>query len=281
MATDATRAVVHNEGCDIHYCYKGSGPLLLFIPGGNGHGLQFYSAMDGLADRYTCATFDRRQMTASQVPAGSRNKRLNPYQQARDIVAIIAALGFDRATLFGSSLGALLGFVVAAEHPQVVEHLVAHEGPTMSLLPDYPAVFEWVFGMLDRMDAEGWEAVHPEFRSAFRGYEEDTSGVKPRKRPDDGNTKNFWENEFLVATTFMPNLQKIRDNGVSVGVMRGEASGDAFYARTTYEQAKVLGCERWDVPGHHTAFETDCETFLPYLVRMLDVLKENKAKAGS
>ncbi|KAI9148265.1 hydrolase [Paramyrothecium foliicola] len=278
MAVDATHAVVHNEGCDLHYCYKGSGPLLFFIPGGNGHGRQFYKVMDGMSDRYTCATFDRRQMSASQVPV---NKYLNPYQQGRDIVAIIKALGFEKATLFGSSLGGLLGFVVAAGNPEVVEHLIAHEAPSMSLLPDHQEIYEWMISLVNKCREEGWQAAHVDFRKAFRGYEEDTPGVKPRMKPEDGNTINFWNNEILSATTFTPDLHKIKKHGVSVGLMRGEASADAFYARTTYEQAKILECERWDVPGHHTGFETDCERFLPHLVKMLDVLKDQKSQKNA
>ena len=45
MAFNPTRAIVHNEGCDIHYWHQGSGPLILFVPGGNGHGLQYNKLM--------------------------------------------------------------------------------------------------------------------------------------------------------------------------------------------------------------------------------------------
>ncbi|KAF4498979.1 hydrolase [Fusarium agapanthi] len=39
MEFKPTRSIVHNEGCDLHYWYQGSGPLIIFIPGGNGHGM--------------------------------------------------------------------------------------------------------------------------------------------------------------------------------------------------------------------------------------------------
>ncbi|KAH7313931.1 Alpha/Beta hydrolase protein [Stachybotrys elegans] len=276
MALDATHAIIHNEGCDLHYCYKGTGPLLLFVPGGNGHGRQFYQLMDRFADRYTCATFDRRQMTASQVAV---NKILNPYQQARDIVAIIKALGFAKATIFGSSLGGLLTFVVAAEYPEIVEHMISHEGASFPLLPDYPQVFEWTLSLIDMCNEKGWEAAHAEFRKMFKGYEPAKDGGVPRMKPEADNTINFWKNELLVATTFRPDLDRVKKNGVSVGLMRGVLSEDATYARCTYEQEKILECERWDVPGHHTAFETQCDVFLPHMERMLDVLKKKASQA--
>lgn len=41
MPFEPTRASVLTEGCDLHYWYQGSGPLLVFIPGGGGIGRQF------------------------------------------------------------------------------------------------------------------------------------------------------------------------------------------------------------------------------------------------
>lgn len=38
MEFNPTKATVHNEDCDLHYWHQGSGPLIVFIPGGNGHG---------------------------------------------------------------------------------------------------------------------------------------------------------------------------------------------------------------------------------------------------
>jgi len=40
MCSTLKYADLETEGCNIHYWYQGSGPLLLFVPGGNGHGRQ-------------------------------------------------------------------------------------------------------------------------------------------------------------------------------------------------------------------------------------------------
>ena len=40
MSSTPTYADLETEGCNIHYWYHGSGPLLVFVPGGNGHGRQ-------------------------------------------------------------------------------------------------------------------------------------------------------------------------------------------------------------------------------------------------
>ncbi|KAK3301731.1 uncharacterized protein B0T15DRAFT_570009 [Chaetomium strumarium] len=104
MEFNPPRAIVHNEGCDLHYWYQGTGPP---------HHLRARRQWPRPAvqqhDRrpirqiHTCATFDRRQMPASQV-------RLSIPQQAQDIRAVITAVGgaFDKPR---ASFGArLLGY---------------------------------------------------------------------------------------------------------------------------------------------------------------------------
>jgi hypothetical protein len=70
MAFNPTYAMVDNEGCDLHYWYQGSGPLIIFIPGGNGIGRQ-YNIIEALSNRYTCATFDRRQYLRAESKSTS------------------------------------------------------------------------------------------------------------------------------------------------------------------------------------------------------------------
>ena len=107
----ATYATVDNEDCTIHYWYQGQGPLLILVPGGNGHGRQYNAIMGLLDTRFTVATFDRRQMSSSQVKGP--NKNFNPAQQARDIVAITKSLGHKTSSVFASSGGGIIAFQMA------------------------------------------------------------------------------------------------------------------------------------------------------------------------
>lgn len=132
MASELSASTVHNEGCDLHYWHTGAGPLITFVPGGNGHGRQYFPIMKALRDKFTCVTFDRRQMSASTVKV---NKRLNPAQQARDIRAVVRVMGYEKSIIFGSSSGGLFSFQFAHDYPEMVDHLISHEAPTFSLLP--------------------------------------------------------------------------------------------------------------------------------------------------
>lgn len=177
MQFNPTRSVVHNEGCDLQYWYQGKGPLIIFIPGGNGHGRQFNPIIAASSDRFTCVTFARRQMSASQVKV---NKRISPPQQARDIRAIIKAVGFDRSILFGSSLGGILAFQFALDFPEMVDRLISHEAGIISLLPDASDMFEWFLHLIEVYETSGLEQVAAEFEVRLTGN--DDEGI-PRTVP--------------------------------------------------------------------------------------------------
>ena len=39
--------------------------------------------------------------------------------------------------------GAIIGFTLAANYPQCLTHIICHEAPTISLLPDAADVSDW------------------------------------------------------------------------------------------------------------------------------------------
>jgi pimeloyl-ACP methyl ester carboxylesterase len=271
MEFNPTRATVHNEGCDLHYWYQGTGPLITFVPGGNGHGRQFNNIMAALSDRYTCATFDRRQMSASKVAV---NKRLSIPQQARDIRAVIQAMGFDKSIVFGSSSGAIFSYAFAHDFPEMVDHLIAHEAPTTNILPDASDVFEWFLHLMEVYETQGLDQAAREFGARLLGY--DDEGVPKTVPPEPENPRNFWDNEFPVLLGYTPNLWRLKQRGTSIGVMRAVRSRDAFFARAVEEQAKVLECPKLLVPGHHQGFEVETKDFVPYFSYMLEILEDKR-----
>ncbi|RBR26797.1 uncharacterized protein FIESC28_00378 [Fusarium coffeatum] len=271
MEFNPTRAIVHNEGCDLHYWHQGAGPLMIFVPGGNGHGRQFNNIIAALSDRYTCATFDRRQMSASQVPV---NKPLSPTQQARDIRAVIKAVGFNKAIVFGSSSGGIFGYQFAHDYPEMVVHLISHEAGISALMPDATEIYDWMYGLIALHREKGLDAVVAEFDKCLIGY--DDEGVPKPASPEPSNSRNFWENEFPRLLGYAPNFFRIKENQTSVGVMRGARCKEAFYARAIEAQAEILGCPRMTVPGNHEGFQCETKDFVPFLLEMIDILEKRK-----
>ncbi|AEO59673.1 hypothetical protein MYCTH_2119814 [Thermothelomyces thermophilus ATCC 42464] len=130
MVDIGEQQIVHNEGCDLHYGYQDKGPLITFIPGGNGHGRQFNKMMAALSGRFTCVTFDRRQMSASRVPWASTSP-----------------------SFFGSSGGGFFAFQFALDFPDMADHLIA----TVGLLPDASALLDWFNHLLEVYETRGLE----------------------------------------------------------------------------------------------------------------------------
>ena len=210
-------------------------------------------------------------MSASQVKV---NKLLSPPQQARDTLAVMRAMGFKKSIFFGSSSGGIFGFQLAIDHPEAVDHLICHEAPTSTLLPDATARFEDLLRFFEIYKESGIRAAAEEFGKGFKGFGEE--GVPLTVAAEKENEINFWENEYLVLLGYSPDLRRIVENGTSVGVMAGKRSADAWYCRTTIEQEKILGCLRMVVPGHHQGFQVETEAFAPAMLEMLDTLEKRK-----
>jgi pimeloyl-ACP methyl ester carboxylesterase len=81
--------------------------------------------IDGVAARHRVIAFDNRGIGAS---GGSTPDSVS--EMARDAIAFIRALGFDRVDLLGFSLGGMVAQVIAQEEPQLVRKIVlAGTGP--------------------------------------------------------------------------------------------------------------------------------------------------------
>jgi pimeloyl-ACP methyl ester carboxylesterase len=131
MSTPNKEKVI-TEGSEIYCERRGNGPLLLLITGGMGDTGFYSSAADIRADVFTDVSYDRRSNSRS---AGDQATEMTVAQQARDAAAIIKAMGNDKAIIFGSSEGGIIGLELAAAKPEVTDFLIVHEPPVIELLP--------------------------------------------------------------------------------------------------------------------------------------------------
>jgi pimeloyl-ACP methyl ester carboxylesterase len=262
---------VENENCKLRFWSEGSGPLLFFIPGGTAHSSQFRPISALLSSKYTCASFDRRGSQGS--PTTSPNVISMP-QQAGDVAAIVKALGFQKGIIFGNSLGGVLAFQVAIDHPEIIEHMVVHEAPMFMILPDSSQRFGRTLMLNSLFKAKGAEAATAAFTSVFEGVV--VPGLEMPSQPPPENWQNFFENEFLLGSSYNPDWRKIIRNNVSLGVLAGKRSGDALPAASTIEQAAILGCPRAVVPGSHFGFEVEPDAFAPKLLEFVELLEANR-----
>ena len=211
-------------------------------------------------------------MSASLPLNGGRNKLWNPAQQARDIIAVITALGFKNASIFASSGGCLNALQLAFSYPSYITHLIAHEPPVYTLLDPEEATrnIEWSYELVEKYHEHGVEAAMKMFLDILVGYDD---GV-PRAQPEKWNQVNQLENECPWMGMYLPDLVTVKrhleEEGRMVTVAYGTKSLDAVYVKTGRKLAERLECAFVEFPGHHQGFECEPAAFAPVLRKVLE-----------
>lgn len=249
---------VHSEGADIVYDYQGTGPLLLMISGGGGDAERYALISAILAEEYTTVSYDRRGNSRS---TGDATVDLDMAQQARDAVAVIRAMGRDDAYVFGNSGGANIALQLAADHPEIIRGLAAHEGPTLSLLPDADTWLAFINRVHGTFAAHGAAAAFKLFATELAGFDTTPQQARVAAGEMPPNGEFFMAREYLPIGSYIPDLETIRRNQVPMVTAAGRDSADAYYARTARLQAERLRCPYIDFPGNHLGFIFEAETF--------------------
>jgi pimeloyl-ACP methyl ester carboxylesterase len=177
------------NGTSISFKRSGKGPPLFLLHGAEADHSMFDAFGGHLAPHFTVIAYDQRDS------GGTRNPH-TPYgfgQLADDLAALIAALGFARAHVFGTSFGGAIAQVAAVHHPARIDRLVlastfragvsvASINPggfpkfaeLRSRLPEsLPAFAEYFF-------TPSYIAAHPEALAIFTGNKRD-AGQRERR----------------------------------------------------------------------------------------------------
>ncbi len=133
-------------------------PALCFLHGGSAHAHWFDLVAPAFADRFHVVSLDQRGHGESQwaePPAYATE------DFARDLVGVMDALGWERMTVVGHSMGGHNAMAFAAWHPERVTRLVIVDSR-----PAIPA------DRLDWMHARGRRAprLHPDPDAAVRAF---------------------------------------------------------------------------------------------------------------
>jgi 3-oxoadipate enol-lactonase len=171
------------SNADVWYARNGDGPVLLHIHG-SGFGHKNFEALSPLlCDRFEVIDFDLPGFGAS-----SRGDGAGGVESLTDEIAhFVQAIGLQRVHVHGTSFGGVLGLVLAARHPEIIDRLVlscflakydhaaramrstwkqAAVGVGMELVAELTAVAGFSRRYFDGAEAAG---RLEEMRSAFRG----------------------------------------------------------------------------------------------------------------
>lgn len=147
-------------GARLYYEVRGSGPMLILIPGASGTGESFRPLVPHLHAHYQVVIYDRRGFSRSTLD-GPQDYAHRLLTDVDDVRRLIEHLTDQPALIFGSSSGAIVALEVLSSSPERVQTVVAHEPPVVSLLSDAATWWAFFNGVYDIYRKQGIpEAMH-------------------------------------------------------------------------------------------------------------------------
>ena len=131
-----TSRYVEANGLRMHAVIGGKGPPLLLVHGWPQTWYQWRLVMPALARDFTVIAVDQRGIGLSDKPESG----YDAGTQAKDLVALMEALGHKKFAMVGFDTGMPIGYALAADHPDRVERLVVGESPIVGVSPPTPLI---------------------------------------------------------------------------------------------------------------------------------------------
>jgi pimeloyl-ACP methyl ester carboxylesterase len=262
-------------GASLYYEVRGSGPVLLMIPGGPMDADGFIQIAERLADRYTVVTYDCRGNSRSPMQTSWDELTVGLF--ADDAHRLLDAFGPDQAYVFGSSGGATYGLDLVARYPHRVRTLVAHEPPVSELLPDaarYHALNEQVG---ETYRSEGTFAAMQVFMKGV-GFGDGGPPPPGEQAPETaasaarrgGNLELFAGRLIPIIGNYQPDLAALQQSPARIVVGVGDDSTpEQMVYQTAHALAGRLGRQPAQFPGGHGGFASHPDGFAATLREVL------------
>jgi pimeloyl-ACP methyl ester carboxylesterase len=211
----------------------------------------------------TVVTYDPRGLGRSVRKDGDVTNV--PSVQARDLHALVQALGAGPVDVFGSSGGAVAGLALVTAYPEDVATLVAHEPPVIPVLPDAAAAERARNAVTEAYQAKGFGAGMAAFMqlSSWQGEYTDDYFAQPAPDPaqfgmpteDDGKRDDpLLSDRSWAVSGYELDVEALKTASTRVVIAVAEESGQTFTGRTTLAAAELLGQEAVVFPSHHGGF---------------------------
>jgi pimeloyl-ACP methyl ester carboxylesterase len=177
------------NGTSISFKRSGEGPPLFLLHGAEADHSMFEAFAAQLVPHFTVIAYDQRDSGGTRNPPA-------PYglsELADDLAALIVALGFPRAHVFGTSFGGAIAQVAAVHHPAQIDRLVLASTfrvgvPMASINPrGFPRFIELRARLPESLPAfaeyffpPSYLATYPQALSIFTGNKRD-AGQRERR----------------------------------------------------------------------------------------------------
>ena len=249
---------VQVPGGSLYYRTQGHGPPLMLIGGGPSNADTLSTLAAELDADYTVVSYDRRGYSRSHLD--DRDAPVSISQHADDVARILADLGAGPATVFGSSIGAVIALELAAAQPGAVGWLVVHEPPLGQLLTGADrAAFD-----SDGEDEDPGAALNALAGSvgvrrgapagavaggATRAEGRPGAGAGDKARA--GDIELFVQRDIPAVGRYHLDLDRLAPLAGRIVVAGGRDSRDFYPYRCAERLAEALGVPLAELPGHH------------------------------
>jgi pimeloyl-ACP methyl ester carboxylesterase len=264
-------------GASLYYEVRGTGPILLLMPGGPADATTFRKIEDRLASRYTVVTYDPRGLShSSSLDPVDDSRMVEIY--ADDVHRLLAEIGGGKADVFASSGGAVVALELANRHPEQLRTVVVHEPPSPLLQPDPNQVRTAMEDVCDTYAAVGmWPALE-KFMTLIRipGGPPPAPDGEPSPEALEAmammqrNVELFMGRIIRNIARYEPDLAALKSASCRIVPAVGAESLGQFANDGGLELARKLGVEAAVFPGDHGGFDTRPDEFAAKLFAVLE-----------
>ncbi|WP_327137703.1 alpha/beta hydrolase [Streptomyces sp. NBC_01340] len=245
---------------DGHYDVCGSGPLLLIIPGGAGHPMGLEGAVARLSERFTVVTYDPLGLSRGPLDGPVEDQRVEVWSdRAHQLLDSLLPDG-GSAYVFGMSSGGIVALDLLARHPERLRRVVAHEPPSIGVLPDAARQHAMITEVYEIHRTEGVAAAAARLGAGLEGRSWEP-GPRPASAVADGgesarNTQNT-PMDILLGHVLRPFTSHVLDldalKGLSSRLTLGAGSDSRGQLpfRTAALLAELSGGDFVEFPGGH------------------------------
>ncbi|MET8163574.1 alpha/beta hydrolase [Streptomyces sp. NPDC005329] len=270
-------------GATLHYETRGSGPVLLLIPGGAGDAGMYAGMAPELAARHTVVSYDPRGLSRSPLDgptdAPRADERVSVWSD--DAHRLLELLSPDEeAVVLGCSSGAVVAVELLARHPQRLRRVVAHEPPLLGLLED-PAPHRALFTEVREIfHAEGADAAMTRLGEGLADGSDRPAPAQPTELPPEiqemavrmhANLPVFLGRVLCPFSAAVPDLAALRPVAHKLVPAAGRDSRRQLpLYRPAARLAELLGRGLVEFPGGHLAAVESPKEFADRLLTVLD-----------
>jgi len=271
--------VLQVPGGHLYYEVRGSGPVLLLMPGGPADAATFRKIEDELASRYTVVTYDPRGISrSSPFDPDSDDRMVEIF--ADDAHRLLDEVAGDaRRLVFASSGGAVIALELALRHADRLVTVVVHEPPSPALLPDAHRVRAGMEDICDLYATQGLRQAMDRFATMAGLHDappppppeaEMTAEAQQAMALMEQNIEFFFGRYIRSIARYTPDLAALEHATCRIVPAVGADSGGQLAHEGGLGLAVALGVGATVFPGAHGGFDDRPAEFAARLIQVLE-----------